>query len=39
MSIHTDIVAALAYGASGYLNKPLKPETLVRNAKDALGLP
>lgn len=34
-----DIVAALAYGASGYLNKPLKPETLVRNAKDALGLP
>jgi len=33
-----DIVAALAYGASGYLNKPLPPETLVRNAKDALGL-
>ncbi|MGA0024374.1 MAG: response regulator, partial [Burkholderiales bacterium] len=34
-----DIVAALAYGASGYLNKPIKPETLVRNAGDALGLP
>lgn len=33
-----DIVAALAYGASGYLNKPIQPETLVRNAKDALGL-
>ena len=31
--------AALAYGASGYLNKPIKPETLVRNAKDGLGLP
>lgn len=34
-----DIVAALAYGASGYLNKPVKPDTLVRHAKDALGLP
>lgn len=34
-----DIVAALAYGASGYLNKPVKPDTLVRYAKDALGLP
>jgi len=34
-----DIVAALAYGASGYLNKPLKPEALLRNVKDALGLP
>ncbi len=33
-----DIVAALAYGASGYLNKPIKPETLLRHAKDALGL-
>jgi len=33
-----DIVAALAYGASGYLNKPVKPDTLVRHAKDALGL-
>lgn len=34
-----DIVAALAYGASGYLNKPVKPDTLLRHAKDALGLP
>ena len=34
-----DIVAALAYGASGYLNKPVKPETLLRHTKDALGLP
>ena len=34
-----DIVAALAYGASGYLNKPVKPEILLRYAKDALGLP
>lgn len=34
-----DIVAALAYGASGYLNKPVKPDTLLRNARDALGLP
>ncbi len=33
-----DIVAALAYGASGYLNKPVKPETLLRYARDALGL-
>lgn len=34
-----DIVAALAYGASGYLNKPVKPDALLRHAKDALGLP
>lgn len=34
-----DIVAALAYGASGYLNKPISPETLLRNVKDALGMP
>ena len=34
-----DIVAALAYGASGYLNKPVKPDTLLRHAKDVLGLP
>lgn len=34
-----DIVAALAYGASGYLNKPVKPDTLLRYARDALGLP
>lgn len=34
-----DVVAALAYGASGYLNKPVKPEVLLRHIKDALGLP
>lgn len=34
-----DIVAALAYGASGYLNKPVKPDVLLRHARDALGLP
>ncbi len=33
-----DIVAALAYGASGYLNKPVKPDVLLRHARDALGL-
>lgn len=33
-----DVVAALAYGASGYLNKPVKSETLLRHIKDALGL-
>jgi len=33
-----DIVAALAYGASGYLNKPVSPKTLVRHTRDALGL-
>jgi len=33
-----DIVAALAYGASGYLNKPVSPKSLVRNTRDALGL-
>jgi CheY-like chemotaxis protein len=33
-----DIVAALAYGASGYLNKPVKPDTLLRHAREALGL-
>jgi DNA-binding response OmpR family regulator len=34
-----DIVAALAYGATGYLNKPVKPDALLRHVKDALGLP
>ncbi len=34
-----DIVAALAYGASGYLNKPVKSDVLLRHARDALGLP
>jgi CheY-like chemotaxis protein len=34
-----DIVAALAYGATGYLNKPVKSDALLRHVKDALGLP
>jgi len=34
-----DIVAALAYGASGYLNKPIKSDALLRHVKDALGIP
>lgn len=34
-----DVVAALAYGASGYLNKPVKPDVLLRHVRDALGLP
>jgi len=35
---HDDIVAALAYGASGYMTKPFKPEALVDNVQAVLGL-
>ena len=35
---HDDIVAALAYGASGYMTKPLKPEALVDSVQAVLGL-
>lgn len=35
---HDDVVAALAYGASGYLTKPFKPEALVESVKSVLGL-
>jgi DNA-binding response OmpR family regulator len=35
---HEDVVAALAYGASGYLTKPFKPETLLESVKAVLGL-
>ena len=35
---HEDVVKALAYGASGYLTKPLKPETLVEGVRAVLGL-
>ena len=35
---HDDVVAALAYGASGYMTKPFKPETLVDSVQAALGL-
>ena len=35
---HDDLVAALAYGASGYMSKPLKPEALLDGVKAVLGL-
>jgi pilus assembly protein CpaE len=35
---HDDIVAALAYGASGYMTKPFKPEALVDSISATLGL-
>jgi CheY-like chemotaxis protein len=35
---HDDVVAALAYGASGYMTKPFKPETLVESVRAVLGL-
>ena len=35
---HDDVVAALAYGANGYMTKPFKPEALLENVKAALGL-
>lgn len=33
-----DVVAALAYGASGYMSKPFKPEALVESVRALLGL-
>jgi CheY-like chemotaxis protein len=35
---HDDIVAALAYGATGYMTKPFKPEALVDGVQAVLGL-
>ena len=35
---HDDVVAALAYGASGYMTKPFKAETLVDGISATLGL-
>ena len=35
---HDDIVAALAYGASGFMTKPFKPEKLVESVQAVLGL-
>lgn len=35
---HDDVVAALAYGASGYMTKPFKPEALVDSVSATLGL-
>jgi CheY-like chemotaxis protein len=33
-----DVVAALAYGATGYLTKPFKPETVLDGVRAVLGL-
>jgi CheY-like chemotaxis protein len=35
---HSQLVAALAYGASGYMSKPVKSEALVDGIKAVLGL-
>ena len=35
---HDDVVAALAYGASGYLTKPFKPEALLESINAVLGI-
>jgi CheY-like chemotaxis protein len=35
---HEDVVAALAYGANGYMTKPFKPEALLESVKAVLGL-
>ena len=35
---HEDVVATLAYGANGFMTKPLKPESLVEGVKSVLGL-
>ncbi len=35
---HDDVVAALAYGASGYMTKPFRPEALVDSISATLGL-
>ena len=35
---HSQLVAALAYGASGYMSKPVKPEALIDGIKAVLGL-
>jgi CheY-like chemotaxis protein len=35
---HGDVVAALAYGANGYMTKPFKPEALVDSVQAVLGL-
>lgn len=35
---HDDVVAALVYGASGYMTKPVRPEALLESIKTVLGL-
>jgi CheY-like chemotaxis protein len=34
---HDDVVAALVYGANGYMTKPVKPETLLDSVQSVLG--
>jgi CheY-like chemotaxis protein len=35
---HSQLVAALAYGANGYMSKPVKPEAIVDSVKAVLGI-
>jgi CheY-like chemotaxis protein len=35
---HDDVVAALAYGASGYMTKPFRPEALLESINAVLGI-
>lgn len=34
---HDDVVAALVYGANGFMTKPVKPEVLLESVKSVLG--
>jgi len=33
-----DVVGALAFGASGYMSKPFKPDALLESVRAVLGL-
>jgi CheY-like chemotaxis protein len=35
---HDDVLAALAYGARGYLSKPVRPDVMLESVKAVLGL-
>lgn len=35
---HSQLVAALAYGANGYMSKPVKPEVIVESVRAVLGI-
>jgi PleD family two-component response regulator len=35
---HDDVVAALVYGANGFMTKPVKPESLLDGVKSVLGM-
>lgn len=35
---HDDVVAALVYGANGFMSKPVKPEALLDGVKSVLGI-